>query len=186
MSKRAKPMLNTSNTLTLQKSRLKRIAADYLGVALLVLFLGIIVLIVALTQNDKDYANRILYFVIPILSVLCAVFLFFSIKRFLLFRAFKRARFNNEYVIKIECKNIRFITYTRVRDITDVIGIKFVDIKSQKYVYILPKEIIDSKIARKEVRQKCVGKTIELICYKGTKMIKGCEVLSQLSNYFLP
>ncbi len=182
LSKRAKPTSNTTNTLAIQKCRVKRIAVDYLGVALLMLLCDIIVLIVALTQDDKDYANRIFYAVIPILSVICAIFLFFSINRFLLLHAFNRARFYNEYTIKIDCKKIRFITYTRVRDITDIIGIKFVDINCQKYVYVLPKEIIDSKNTREEMRQKCVSKTIELICYKGTKMIKGCDVLNLSSN----
>ncbi len=178
MSKITKPTSNTTNTLAIQKSRVKRIAVDYLGAALLVLLIDIIVLIVALTLENKAHANGILYGAIPILSVFGAVLLFFSIKRFLLLRVFNRARFDNEHIVKIDCKSIGFIFYTRARDLVDVLGIKFVDINCQKYVYVLPNELIDSKIAREEVRRKCVGKAIELVCYKDTKMIKHCEVLS--------
>lgn len=177
-SKNAKPMSNTTNTLAIQKSRIKRFGIDYLCVALFMLLIDIIVLIAALTLEDKVHANRILYIAIPIISFFCAVFLFLAIKRFLLLFAFDRARINKEYTIKIDCKSIRFIIYTKIRSLDYVIGIIFVDLSGQKYVYVLPDDLLDSKNIRATLRQKCVGKTVELICYNDTKMIKRCDVLS--------
>ncbi len=171
-------MPNTLNTLAVQKQRLKRISVDFLGAASFTLLIDVILLIVALTLNDKVHANRILYFAIPILSVLCAVFSFFSIKRFLLLNALKSARFDSEYTIKINCKNVRFITHPQAKNLAGIIGVIFVDINGQKYVYVLPDELIDSKIARAEVRQHCEGKTVESICYNDTKLIKSYNVLN--------
>jgi len=178
LSKRAESTSNTLNTLVVQKQRLKRIAVDYLYSALFMLLVDIVVLIVALTLKDKVHANRILYIAIPILSVLCAVFLFFSIKRFLLLNAFKSARFDSERAIKIDCKSVRFITHPEKRTFIVIICIIFVDINGQKYVYVLPEESVDSKTAREKVRQLCEGKAVELICYDDTKMVKHCDILS--------
>lgn len=169
MPKRAKAMSSTVNKLDDQKRRIKRIAVDYLYAALFMLLIDIIVLIVALTLDDKVHTNRILFIAIPILSGFCAIFLFFSIKLFLLFRAFNKARFNDEYLIKIDCKSVKFITYARARSIVGIIGIKFIDTNSEKYIYILPDELGDSKIERAETRRKYVGKTVELRCYNDTK-----------------
>lgn len=174
---------NIKNTLTVQKSRIKRIAIDYLCAALLILLLNAICLIVALTLEDKAHANRILYAVIPCLSVFFAVLLFFSIKRFFLFHAFDRARFYNECKIKIDCKRVKFTTYTTIRtSLPDIIAIVFVDIDRKKYVYVLPNQLICTKKARVEVRKKCAGRSVEFICYNNTKMIKSCDILNQTLN----
>ncbi len=174
MSKRANII---SNTLTAQKSRIKRVAFDYLFAAFLFLIVDIIVLIIVFTSKDKAYASRILYIVIPTLSAFCVIFLCFSAKRFLLLYAYKRARFEYEVVIDINCKNIRFITYTSARSLVEIIGIIFVDENSKRYVYILPDKLSDSTITRKKIRQKCVGNAIELVCYEKTNMIKHCNGL---------
>ena len=75
------------NTLEVQKDSIKRVALDYLGVALLSLCLSVIVLIVALVLDDKAHANRILYIALPILTVGTVISLFFAIKRFTLLHA---------------------------------------------------------------------------------------------------
>ncbi|MDE5593522.1 MAG: hypothetical protein K2I75_06285 [Clostridiales bacterium] len=165
-----KPILK--NTLEVQKNSIKRVTLDYFGVALLFLCLSVIVLVVALVLDDKAHANRILYIALPILSVFTIIFLFLTIKRFMLLHTINRVRYENEETVNIECANVRFISHAIVRGFSEIKVIVFVDLNNKKYVYILPNNICNSKDARSNIRLKCKGQSIELVCYKSTRMVK--------------
>lgn len=161
-----------NGTLAAQKKTVKRIALDFLGAALLLFAMSVIVLTVALTLDDKTHANSILYGALPIVFVLFAVFLFFSVKRFVLFRSFDKIRSKGEEVVTVDCEKLRFITHAVSRSYAVLIGVVFIAANRKKYVYILPDAKSNDNNTRADMRSKCLGKTLEITCYKGSRLVK--------------
>ena len=161
------------DTLDAQKRTVKRIAVDWMGAAILFLFLDIVVLIIALTLYDKEHANRILYIAIPILSVICAIFGFVSVSRISIVNKLNHLNIDEDEKINVECHKVRFIIHPIGRwNFNAIWEMVLIANNRQKYVYILPKMILNSKIVREDVRRKCEGKTVETLCYKGSGLIK--------------
>ena len=160
------------NTLAVQKKEVKRAAMDFLTVSILFLLLAIGALIVALTHENRVQANLILCGAFPILTVFCAAFVFFSVRRFLMLRLYKNVRFGSEEAINTDCKKLRFIFHPVGRDLFYLLGVVFIDACNKKYIYILPNRIYDVKNKRAELRRKCERKQIELLCYEGSRMVK--------------
>lgn len=161
----------TNNVLAIQKQNVKHYALDYLVSAIFCLFLSV-ALIIVLTLEGKTDSWGILYGGLPILSAVIASFAFVSTKRFLLFRALNRIPFETEEITDIACEKVRFISHPESRHTTSLVGIIFIDSNKQKYIYVLPHVLSDSKNTRNAIRLKCVGKTVETICYKGTNIVK--------------
>ena len=67
---------------------------------------------------------------------------------------------------------MRFISHVITRGLSEIKAIVFIDLNHKKYVYILPDNIFNSKNVRNDIRLKCNGKTIELVCYKATHLVK--------------
>lgn len=175
-----------ANVLAEQKKTVKRAAKDYLYTSLLFLFLSVIVLIVALTLDDKAHASGILYGVFPCLTVIVAVFLIFSIRRFCTVRAFNRIKSRSEETVCIDCKKIRFIRHPVSRFLINLIGVALIDVNRKKYIYILPRPTCYDKDVRDDLRSKCVGKTVEMTCYKDTRAVKFFKYIDISGWEFMP
>ena len=166
-----------TSTLGAQKRTVKRAALDYLGAALLFLLICIVALIVGLTLDDGAHARSILCGALPILSVFFTAFAFFAVKRFLILGTLSRVRTESGETVNVDCQRVRFITHARTRSSFDVIAIILIDTNRQKYIYVLPHSVDECKSTRADVSDKCVGKTVEAVCYTGTRIIKDCGVI---------
>ena len=161
--------------LACQKKIIKRAAVDFLAVAIMFLTVASIVLIVALTLEDKEHANRILFIAFPGLLAFCVVFAAFAIKRFSMFSSLDRLATDCSETIKFDCKTFRYITYAKSKFHSEIIGIVFKDAERQKFIYILPEPIYDCKTVREQIRRKCVGKQVETECYYDTYFVKSVK-----------
>ena len=118
----------------------------------------------------------LMFLVVPLMSIFIIVCAFKSIRNFSILRALNRIRSESEETVKIECKDVRFITYYHTKIGTLMIAIIFVGTNHKKYLYVLPKCLGNDRKTRRHVIDKCLFEIMELTCYKGTRMIKNYDI----------
>lgn len=167
---------NPMYILTAQKKELKDAVFPYLE--MFAIWLGLLIMCVVITcmieWTDFSYVYLSIIVFLSIAMVVCA---FKFIRTFSILRALNRIRSESGETVKIECKDVRFITYyfSRVVGIL-TIAIIFVGTNHKKYVYVLPHYSGLDKKTRQHIIDKCLFENVELTCYNGTRMIKEFDI----------
>ena len=92
-------------------------------------------------------------------------------RRFKIYRQLHKIQFSTEQLVPIHCKKISFLYKPVSKHFSSIICIIIVDEYGNKFYYVYPKEG-PSEFANKFIKQQCLGKHLELNCYKNTYMIK--------------
>ncbi len=158
--------------LTTQKNEIKSMALFYLEKLAFGIGLLIMSMVIAYTQEWTNFSNEVLFVEVPFVSIVIVVCAFKSIRNFAILRTLKRIRSEGEETVKIECKDVRFIAYNSLRYDSFIIAIIFVGTNHKKYLYVLPESLFNYKKIRQHIIDKCLFETVELTCYKGTRMLK--------------
>jgi hypothetical protein len=92
-------------------------------------------------------------------------------RRFKIYQQLNKIQFSTEQLFPIHCNKISFLYKPISKYSSSIICIIIVDEYGNKFYYVYPKEG-PSEFANKFIKQQCLGKHLELNCYKNTYMIK--------------
>lgn len=168
---------NSMYILTAQKKEIKNYAQCYLVKFTFCIGLFIMCVVIASTQERTSSFDVLIFILVPCVSIYSVVCTFKSIGYFVILRALNRIQSESEETVKIECKDVRFITYNCLKYAYSVILIIiFVGTDHKKYLYVLPEHVGNYKKTRQHMIDKCLYETFEFTCYTGTKMIKHFDI----------
>ena len=92
-------------------------------------------------------------------------------RRFKIYQQLNKIQFSTEQLFPIHCNKISFLYEPISKYFSSIICIIIVDEYGNKFYYVYPKGG-PSEFANKFIKQQCLGKHLELNCYKNTYMIK--------------
>ena len=161
---------SASSPLNSQKQALK-LNMFYCLASSVVLFALNILGIIVVFQGE----NTRQIFVLSIIEMIFAgafihCFIAFG-RRFKIYQQLNKIQFSTEQLYPIHCNKISFLYKPISKHFSSIICIIIVDEYGNKFYYVYPKEG-PSEFANKFIKQQCLGKHLELNCYKNTYMIK--------------
>lgn len=164
--------------LTAQKKEIKDSVLYYPGMFAVLVGMLIMWVVIAYTQEWTDFSYVVTFIAVPFLSIAGGVCAFKFIRNFSILRSLNRIRSESAETVKIECKDVRFITHNSSSRLalTLILAIIFVGTNHKKYLYVLPEHLFYNKKTREHLIDKCLFETVELMCYKGTRMLKYFDV----------
>lgn len=169
---------NSMYILTAQRKGIKDSVLFYL--AMFAVFLGglIIFVCIACAQEWTNYSYIVVFIEVPLLGIAMIACAFKSIRAFSILHALNRIRSESAETVKVECKDVRFITYNPSRRASLITVIVIVGANHKKYIYVLPETQVlgNTKKRRQYIIDKYLFETVDLLCYKGTRMLKHLDV----------
>lgn len=171
-------MSNSMYILTAQKKELKDSVKYYLGIFVTCFVVLIMCVVIGCTQERTNSYDMLMFVVMPFMSIIIIVCAFRLIRNLTIFRSLNRIRSESEGTVKIECKDVRFIAYhfNGLAWTASIVAIVFVGTNRKKYLYVPIESLSYDKKTRQHVIDKCLFETMELTCYKGTRMIKHFDI----------
>ena len=99
-------------------------------------------------------------------------------RRFKIFQQLNKIQFATEQLISVYCSKISFlykpmlIKSRKFSIIMDMMCVIIVDENGNKFYYVYPSEKSHHILGEKFIKRQCLGKQLELNCYKNTNLIK--------------
>ena len=93
-------------------------------------------------------------------------------RRFKIYQQLNKIQFSTEQLFSIHCNKISFLYKPISKHFSSIICIIIVDEYGNKFYYVYPSKEAPSEFGNKFIKQQCLGKHLELNCYKNTYMIK--------------
>lgn len=157
--------------LDLQKQAISEAAFDLLGASLLFLVLTIGLLSAGISSNRSEFP--IFIFGILPLILLAAVPLWFGCVRcFLLRRRIMHIRRSDTCEVPIVCRKVRFLLHPVGKTAYEIACVLLTSECGKTYHYLYPKGSIPTHAALKPLRQQLTGRSLTMICYRDTCLLK--------------
>ena len=145
---------------------------DYLGyTGFLFIMMSMIIIVELFDDRTLGSSTSIL---VPYLGVL-GFFIFYLIRLIRCFNVFKKVvkiQYTSEQAISVNCQKVLFMLKDISKFSSAIAYIILVDESGNKYTYVYPEDKEPSDLAKKGIKERYVGKRMELICYKNTNIIK--------------
>ena len=93
-------------------------------------------------------------------------------RRFKIYQQLNKIQFSTEQLFSIHCNKISFLYKPISKHCSSIMCIIIVDEYGNKFYYVYPSKVGPSEFANKFIKQQCLGKHLELNCYKNSHMIK--------------
>ena len=169
---------NSMYILTAQKKEIKDSALYYLEIFVTCFVVLIMCVVIGCTQERTNSYDMLMFVVIPFMSIIIIVCAFRLIRNLTIFRSLNRIRSESEGIVKIECKDVRFIAYhfNGLAWTASIVAIVFIGTNRKKYLYVPLESLSHDRKTRRHIIDKCLFETVELTCYKGTRMIKHFDI----------
>ena len=106
-----------------------------------------------------------------VLALFTGCFLAF-IRRRGIARQFDKIKYASEQTVTVRCKKLCFLSRAVSRCSSVLLCVVIVDENGNKFYYVYPAAAAPADAVKRELRQACLGCRMELVCYKGTGMIK--------------
>ena len=162
---------SVSSPLNSQKQALKLNMFYCLGSSV-VLFAFNILGIIVVFQGEK--LRHIL--VLSIIEMIFAgmfmhCFIAFG-RRYKIFQQLNKIQFATEQLFSVYCSKISFLYKPISKYFSSIMCIVIVDENGNKFYYVYPSKKSPGEFGNKYIKQQCLGKRLELNCYKNTNVIK--------------
>ena len=93
-------------------------------------------------------------------------------RRFKIYQQLNKIQFSTEQLFTIYCSKISFLYKPISKHFSSIICIIIVDEYGNTFYYVYPSKEAPSELGNKFIKRECLGKHLELNCYKNTHMIK--------------
>ena len=144
-----------------------------------VLLFAVTIFGIIIVFQEKNSPQILLLSIIEIFFAGTFMHYFISFcRRFKIFQQFNKIQFSTEQLISVYCSKISFlykpmlIKSRKIFIIMVIMCVIIVDENGNKFYYVYPSEKSLSIFGEKYIKQKCLGKQLELNCYKNTNLIK--------------
>ena len=161
-----------TNILPLQKKTIRRSMRDYLLSGLLCLTLTVLSYIVSFTAEAGNHRNGILFFVVPLLSLITFLLLLAAFRRWRICRKIGGVLYSTADAVTIQCKKASALYHPVGQHSYAVICLVLRDELGRKYHYIYPAGHTPGDRAAKQLRHQLTGKELTLICYRDSSIVK--------------
>lgn len=161
-----------SNPLLLQKQAIRNTMFDYLGASG---FFCIVVIVMTFVELWDDGTVDQPIYVLIVFLIIVGMFIFYLIRFIRCFNVFKnvvKIQYTSEQAISVNCQKVSFMLKDISKFSSAIAYIVLIDESGNKFTYVYPEDKEPSDLAKKDIKERCVGKKMELICYKNTNIIK--------------
>ncbi len=164
--------------LSRQKQTMKKAFLDYLWAAIMLFIMALIVFVVGILTEDSSHSKRIIFGVTPIILIITAIFIYISLRRFLIFLKINKIEFLNEEVIEITCKKLAFLMQPISKHSFVIICIILTDENGKKYYYVKYYDVMNciSDRTEKGIREELLNAKVSITCYTNTNCVKTYQV----------
>ena len=157
--------------LNSQKQALKLNMFDCLVSSVLLFALNIYVIIVVFQEENTQQILVLSIIEMILAGTFIHCFIAFG-RRFKIYQQLNKIQFSTEQLFPIHCNKISFLYKPTSKHSSSIICIIIVDEYGNKFYYVYPSKEATSEFGNKFIKQQCLGKDLELNCYKNTYMIK--------------
>ena len=168
---------SASSPLNSQKQTLKLNMFYCLGVSVLLFAVTIFGIIIVFQEINSRQILLLSIIEIFFAGTFMHYFISFC-RRFKIFQQLNKIQFSTEQLLSVYCSKISFlykpilIKSIRFSIITVIMCVIIVDENGNKFYYVCPSKKSHSILGEKFIKQQCLGKQLELNCYKNTNLIK--------------
>ena len=161
-----------SNPLPAQKQAIRRAMFQCLCAA--VLFFLFAAAVILLSLFSEAPSSKETGFIIS--GMICfSIFLYYIIsfiRRFLIFQQLNKIKFSTEEAVCLSCKRLSFVFQPVSQFSSAVLCVVLVDESENKFYYVYPENSAPFDFAKKYIQEACIGKQLDIICYKETRIVK--------------
>ncbi|MBQ8772266.1 MAG: hypothetical protein IJZ28_03590, partial [Clostridia bacterium] len=151
----------SSDPLFSQKQAIKSAMLGHLGAAVLFFGFAIAVIMIALL-NERVFSNTSgIILAELILGVIFVFYLASFLRRFAIFRQFRKIMFSREQTVFVYCKKISFLLQPLSKFSSTILCITWIDENGNKFRYVYPEQSAPSDFSQKYMKEKYIGNKVE-------------------------
>lgn len=163
----------SSYFLSMHKQTMKKASLDYLGVAIMVFVMAIVVLVVGLLTEDASHSKQIVFVATPCIFGISIILVCFCLRRFLIFQKINKIQGSKVQSVEIACKKVTFLFQQESKHSASIICIILTDENGRKY-YNIVNGISDR--AKKRIKAELLNAKVSLDCYANTNFVETYRV----------